>query len=424
MKISVLTLGCKVNQYESGAIAKHLLELGHETTETLSPADIYIINTCAVTNDAEKKSRQLITKCLKQNKDGKIIVMGCATQNKTENFQTKHNVLYMIGNAKKEMAISEVEKIQREQIEKSNAKSAEKVEETFSLPKHYEEEFASSTHKTRAFIKVQDGCNNFCSYCIIPYLRGRSRSRSLQSVSSEISQLQDVHEVVLVGIDLSDYESGLENLALETNKHGVRFRFGSLEASVITEKLLSALKSCENFCPQFHLSLQAGDDETLFAMNRKYTTAEYFEKVQLIREHFENSSITTDIIVGFPTETKSQFEISMQFAKKVEFADIHVFPYSVRSGTLASKKYQDMPAEFKNERKDKMLEVKSQLIHNYLNAHIGKTVEVLLEEQHGEYFVGHSREFIKCYIKGVKSNQIVKVVVEKAYKDGVICTVQ
>lgn len=423
MKISVLTLGCKVNQYESGAIAKHLSEIGHETHETLLPADIYIINTCAVTHDAEKKSRQLITKCLKQNKDGKVIVMGCATQNKTAQFETKHNVVFMLGNAKKDMAISEVEKIQN-QMNEEKSLDAQKVEETFDLPKEYENSFESSTHKTRAFIKVQDGCNNFCSYCIIPYLRGRSRSRSVQSVSSEVANLKDVFEVVLVGIDLSDFEGGLANLALEVNRHGIRFRFGSIEASVITPELLSALKSCENFCPQFHLSLQAGEDETLKAMNRKYTTVEYFEKVQLIREYFENSAITTDIIVGFPTESKGQFEKSMDFAKCAEFADIHVFPYSVRSGTLASKKYEDLPAEFKNERKDKMLEVKKHLQKTYLESHIGKEVEILLEEADGEYLAGHSREFIKCYTKGGTPNTIVKATVEKIYKDGAICTIK
>lgn len=423
MKISVLTLGCKVNQYESGAIAKHLSEIGHETHETLLPADIYIINTCAVTHDAEKKSRQLITKCLKQNKDGKVIVMGCATQNKTTQFETKHNVVFMLGNAKKDMAIAEVEKIQNEMNEEKTL-DAERVEETFALPKEYETSFESSTHKTRAFIKVQDGCNNFCSYCIIPYLRGRSRSRSVGSVSKEIANLSDVFEVVLVGIDLSDFEGGLAALALEVNRHGIRFRFGSLEASVITHELLSALKSCENFCPQFHLSLQAGEDDTLKAMNRKYTTAEYFEKVQLIREYFESSAITTDIIVGFPTESKSQFEKSMEFAKQAEFADIHVFPYSVRSGTLASKKYSDLPAEFKNERKDKMIEVKKHLQKTYLESHIGKEVEILLEEADGEYLTGHSREFIKCYVKGGTPNKIVKAVVEKMYKDGAICTLK
>ncbi len=423
MKISVLTLGCKVNQYESGAIAKHLSEIGHETCQTLSPADIYIINTCAVTHDAEKKSRQLITKCLKQNKAGRIIVMGCATQNKTEQFETKHNVVYMLGNAKKDMAISEVSKIQEER-DCENGKIAERVEETFNLPKEYESEFESSTHKTRAFIKVQDGCNNFCSYCIIPYLRGRSRSRSVESVSREVAGLCGVHEVVLVGIDLSDFESGLAVLAKEVNKHGIRFRFGSLEASVITHEFLSQLKACENFCPQFHLSLQAGEDETLKAMNRKYTTAEYFEKVQLIREYFADSAITTDIIVGFPTESKSQFEKSMQFAKDVEFADIHVFPYSVRSGTLASKKYSDLPSEFKNERKDRMLEVKKCLQTTYLQNHIGKEVEILLEEADGEYLTGHSREFIKCYVKGATANTIVKAVVKEIYKEGAICTLK
>ncbi len=421
MKISVLTLGCKVNQYESGGIANHLSEMGHEVSQSLSPADVYIINTCAVTNDAEKKSRGLITKCLKQNRDGKIIVMGCATQNKTANFETKNNVVFMIGNSKKDMAIAEVERIQNEmQFEKKV--EAEKVEETFSLPADYEDEFESSTHKTRAFIKVQDGCNNFCSYCIIPYLRGRSRSRSVESVSNEVSALKDVKEVVLVGIDLSDFESGLDTLATAINAHNIRFRFGSLEASIITEEFMETLVACENFCPQFHLSLQAGDDETLKAMNRKYTTAEYFEKVQLIRKYFPNAGITTDIIVGFPTESKAQFENSMAFAKQVEFADIHVFPYSVRSGTLASKKYEDLPAEFKNERKTRLLEVKSQLISADLEKRIGSEVEVLLEEQHGEYFVGHSREFIKCYVKGGNENTIVKAVIKEEYQDGAICT--
>ena len=413
MKISILTLGCKVNQYESGGISEKLKKQGHDVTENLEFADVYIINTCAVTMDAEKKSRQLISKCNKQNEKSKIIVMGCASQNKFQQFEKKDNVSYLLGSGKKELAAQEVEKIFEENQEKMRA-------ESFILPTEYEDSFEKSKHKTRAFLKVQDGCNNFCSYCIIPYLRGRSRSRKIESIEQEILMLDNVKEIVLVGIDLSDYEFTLENLAKMVDTHNIRFRFGSLEVGVIDEKLLNVLKKCKNFCPQFHLSLQAGDTQTLKFMNRKYTVEEYYEKVNLIRNHFENPSITTDIIVGFPTETEEQFQNSLNFAQKVGFSDIHVFPYSVRTGTVASKKYQDLPSIEKIDRQKKMTEVKNQLIKKYIDENISKVEEVLTEKVIGKYAVGHTRNFLKCYVENGEENQIYKVKFTAKYKEGLV----
>ncbi|MEG1806005.1 MAG: MiaB/RimO family radical SAM methylthiotransferase, partial [Clostridia bacterium] len=291
MKVCLYTLGCKVNQYESGGLHKELQDRGFEVCDSLEPADIYIINTCAVTAEAERKSRNSITKCLALNPFSKIFAIGCAVQKNAAQFLEKDNVVYVNGNANKKKVLELIEKTQIDDI---------------SL--EFEDFVSTINSRTRAFVKVQDGCNNFCSYCIVPYLRGRSRSREISSVVDEIKGLKNCNEVVLTGINLSDYKfGGLGKLAEEVDKVGMRFRFGSLEVNVITDEFLSILKNLNHFCPQFHLSLQSGSTAVLKKMNRHYTAEEYVAACDKIQSTFENANITTDVIVGFPSETDDNF---------------------------------------------------------------------------------------------------------------------
>ncbi|MDE6565782.1 MAG: MiaB/RimO family radical SAM methylthiotransferase, partial [Clostridia bacterium] len=302
MKVVVYNLGCKVNQYESDGILTKLANLGYEVADSLQYADCYILNTCAVTNEAEKKSRQAISRCLHFNKDAKIIVCGCASEHNSKQFEDKNGVTYISGVANKNKI--------PELLEQKGVFVAP-------ISKFYEQELQPDLVRTRAYVKIQDGCNNFCSYCIIPYLRGRSRSRSMDSIIDECVRLQKVtNEIVLTGIDMSSYGldigTSLSELIKNLSHINVRIRFGSLEASVITEEFLQNTKMLKKFCPHFHLSLQSGDDNTLKSMNRKYTTAFYAEKVELVRQFYPTAAITTDLICGFPTESESEFENTLQ----------------------------------------------------------------------------------------------------------------
>lgn len=283
-RVFILTLGCKVNQYESGQIAARYLADGHEVTKNIKDADICVINTCAVTSFAEKKSRYQVARVKRLNPRAEIIVCGCTTDRSLNEAVYAHH---------------------------------------------------SKQNRKKTYIKVQDGCNNFCAYCIVPYLRGRSRSRKLDEVITEVSAVKDGH-IILMGIDLSDFKPSLAKLCIEVEKRGNLFELSSLEVRVVTPELLETLKSCKNFIPNFHFSLQSGSDRVLSAMNRKYTTAEYFERVELIRAAFPNARLTTDIICGFPTETEDEHRESLAFVKKVGFADAHIFPYSRRIGTKAA----------------------------------------------------------------------------------------
>ena len=273
MKAVIYNLGCKVNKYECDSLLKSLKEKGHEVSEDLVYADLYILNTCAVTNEAERKSRQCVTRCLKLNPNAKIVVCGCASQNNPTQFADKENVTYVIGNAEKDKLIDNLE--ERGMVIKP-------------IPTDYEDGFSPEVVRTRAYVKIQDGCDNYCSYCLIPYVRGRSRSRKIQSVVDEITRLSTIcKEITITGIDISSYGKNIGSSLSELIEHladiDCRLRLGSLEVNVIDERLLSALKSLKKFCPQFHLSLQSGEDGVLRKMNRHYTTAQYAEKVELSR---------------------------------------------------------------------------------------------------------------------------------------------
>ncbi len=417
-KISVFTLGCKVNQYDTDAMLNIFKERGFEIAEGLEVADVYIINSCAVTAEAEKKSRQTVARILKVNPSAHIYVCGCASQNNFSQF-AKDNVKYITGTDKK---LDFARTIAYRYL--SGESGIDKIVDPtqFDISKEYEDNEGVVNLKTRHFMKVQDGCNNFCSYCLIPYLRGRSRSRALDSILRELESIKgDVKEVVITGINLSAYgkdiNSSLTSLIKSLAGYEFSFRLGSLEVGVITREFLDATKAVKRFCPHFHLSLQSGDDDVLKAMNRHYTSDEYFAKVRLIREYYPNAAITTDIIVGFPTETEEQFVNSMKFAEKVGFSDIHVFSYSSRKGTLAAR-FPVLNPSVVEDRQRRMSALKQDLVSNYLNKQIGMPINVLFETQENGVWSGHTPNYVKIYSTQGVRNEVRLITPTHKYLDG------
>lgn len=406
MKIVVFTLGCKVNECESDSLITGLKGMGHAVSDKLEYADLYIVNTCAITADAEKKSRQMSSRVARLNPNAKIIFTGCATQKDPDSFLKKTNCSLVTGVFQKDKILSML------------ANNGLCIADATTV---YEELPFANTLKDRAYVKVQDGCNNFCSYCIVPYLRGRSRSRNIDSVANEVKNAT-TDELVVNGINLSDYNSDgktLADLIRAISFTDKRIRLGSLEVRVITEDFLSALKGLKNFAPHFHLSLQSGSDNVLKKMNRHYTSSEYLDKVNLIREYFPNAGITTDIIAGFPTETEQDFLDTLEFAKKVNFSDIHPFIFSPRQGTVAYK-MQDLSHEVKKARLDKLLIVKEELKNQFALANVDKTLTVLFEEEKDGYFEGYTENYLRAYLKSnEKPKGLQKVKVLSPYKDGV-----
>lgn len=417
-KISIFTLGCKVNQYDTDAMLAVFEHAGFEIAEGLEYADVYVVNSCAVTAEAEKKSRQSVARILKVNPNAKIFVCGCASQNNFSQF-AKNNVQYISGSDQKldfaRKIVTEF-KGEEEQFDKI-------VPDKFDISTVFEDNDGIINLRTRHFIKVQDGCNNFCSYCLIPYVRGRSRSRVLASIERELDEVSSVaKEVVVTGINLSAYGkdigSSLTDLMKMLSKYDFSVRLGSLEVGVITKDFLDATKTLKRFCPHFHLSLQSGDDSVLKAMNRHYTTAEYYDAVRLIREYYSDPAITTDIIVGFPSEREEEFENSMAFARKVGFSDIHVFPYSSRRGTVAGR-MPTLDPEIVLDRQKRMTVLKHELVQNYLNKQIGMPVNVLFETQSRGVWCGHSPNYVKVYSKNGEHNEIRLITPTHLYFDGV-----
>ncbi len=395
-KVSIITLGCKLNKYESDCMSRILEENGYFTSSKLEFADIYILNTCGVTAESEKKSRQYIAKFSKLNPNAKIIVCGCASQNNISQFLDKPNVYSVFGNEDKKDILKYINKSYKQITEFSDK---------------YNSIYCPKITTTRAYMKVQDGCNNFCSYCLIPYLRGRTRSREISDCVKEAYQLSKMaKEIVLTGIDLSSFSPSLGELMLALKDIPSRIRIGSLEVGVITNDFLKILSSLTNFCPQFHLSLQSGDNEVLRRMNRHYTREEYKSKVDLIRKYFPDANITTDIIVGFACETEDEFLNTLDFVKEINFGHVHVFPYSVRKGTAASKLYKDLPMNLKKERVDRLEEIARISEDKYIESQIGKIHEVLTEEIEGDGVVGYTANYLKVTLpKNTPLNKLVKV---------------
>jgi len=416
IKFVVFSLGCKVNQYEGSAMIERLKSNGFEATDNLEYADYYVINTCSVTMEADKKSRQCVARMLKLNPNAKIYVYGCSSQNDWSKYLNKPNIVKIYGTFGKIQAIESI----MSDIVRGNS-TDEKIN---ILPdqSEYEDDLTPELTKSRAYIKVQDGCNNFCSYCIIPYLRGRSRSRDLGSIISEVEGLVGkTQEVVVTGINVSDYGRNiglkLVDLVKALKPFPIRKRFGSLECTVIDDELLQAMKD-SGFCDSFHLSMQSGCDETLRKMNRHYTSREFLSKVELIRKYFPDAGITTDLIVGFPEETDENFAETVETVKQVKFLDMHVFPYSIRPGTKAAKMKQVDPSAV-NDRLEIMKGITRQSTMDFIKTQVGKVNKVFVEENCGSYNVGHTSNFIKVYTTAPVGS-FYDHVIKNEYEDGVI----
>lgn len=400
MKASVVTLGCKVNEYESQSIMNQLKSAGYEISEGLVEADVYVVNTCAVTNIGERKSRQVLSKIEKLNPNAKIVVCGCAVQNNPAKFLGNPNVIALTGNYGKHEILNFINK---------QNKVLPDLEHT-----QYIGMVRPIETRSRQYIKIQDGCNYFCSYCIIPYLRGRSRSRDLNDILDEIKTTQ-ANEIVLTGINMSDYridgELALKTLVKEVDKLNKRFRISSIECLVLDDEMLDILKNCKNFCPHFHLSLQSACNETLKRMNRHYTIEQFKEIVKKIRARFKNPCISTDIIVGFKGETDEEFKNTLKNLKEIKFSFMHIFPYSERSGTIASKLDGAVDKKVVSAREKELECLNKKFKHEFFEENIGSTHSVLIEKtfDNGKS-CGYTDNYIYATILGKKEiGEIVEV---------------
>jgi len=405
-KVALHNLGCKVNSYETEAMEQMLKDAGYEIVKFgEEAADIYIINTCSVTNIADRKSRQMLHKAKKLNQNAIVIATGCYVQAEGSELQLDDAVDIVIGNNKKTDLLHIIEEYENNNAENSAIIDINKTKEYEELSIH------SVCEHTRAYIKIQDGCNQFCSYCIIPYTRGRVRSRNPELVVNEVKGLvaKGYKEIVLTGIHLSSYgidlgDTNLLNLiiTLDTIQGLERIRIGSLEPRIITDEFASSISKLEKVCPHFHLSLQSGCDATLKRMNRRYDTAEYYEKCELLRKYFAHPAITTDVIVGFPGETDEEFAITKAFLEKVNFYEMHIFKYSRRKGTVADKMSGQVSEQIKTLRSKQLLKLADVMSNEFKKNYIDKYVEVLFEEINNfdgiDYAIGHTKEYIKVFV--------------------------
>lgn len=402
-KAALHNLGCKVNAYETEAMQHLLEEAGYEIVPFTQKADVYVINTCSVTNMADRKSRQMLHKAKKNNPDSIVVAAGCYVQTSEKEVLNDLSVDIVIGNDRKHDLVRLLEEYSLDSVNDT-------VDDINDGKHDFEELFIDQTKEhTRAFIKVQDGCNQFCSYCIIPYARGRVRSRRFENVIAEVERLaaNGFKEVVLTGIHLSSYgvdfeeATGLLELIQAVNavKGIERIRFGSLEPKIVTEHFASELSKLDKICPHFHLSLQSGCDATLKRMNRKYTTKEYERGCELLRKYFVHPAITTDVIVGFPGETEEEFEQTKAYLEHIHFYEMHIFKYSKRKGTRAAVMPDQIDEQIKAARSEKLIALGHDMSKEFRKFYIGKNEEVLFEEKavigDKEYFVGYTKEYVK-----------------------------
>ncbi len=409
-KAALHNLGCKVNAYETQAMQHMLEEAGYEIVDFAKEADVYVINTCSVTNIADRKSRQMVHRARRLNPRAVIVAAGCYVQTAPQDLLNEDGMADIIlGNNKKKDLIAMLEEY------RAGGQKAADWEDINDGVKEYEElSMPKTAGHTRAFIKIQDGCSQFCSYCIIPYARGRVRSRRPEDILSEIRRLAEdgCKEVVLTGIHLSSYgvDFGTENdslIRLIENVHQIdgirRIRLGSLEPGIVTEAFAGALSGMEKLCPHFHLSLQSGSDTVLKRMNRRYDTAEYEKRCEILRGHFKNPAITTDVIVGFPGETEEEFEQTRQFLAKIHFYEMHIFKYSKRKGTKAARMDHQVPETVKAQRSSRLIELGSRMSFEYREGFKGQEQEVLLEEpffyEGKKYYTGYTKEYIKTAVE-------------------------
>lgn len=400
--VAFCTLGCKVNQYETEVMEELFKKQGYDIKSFNEISDVYVINTCSVTNTGDKKSRQMINRAKKKNPNAIIAVAGCYSQVSSEEVKKIPGVNVIIGNTHKEHIVSLVEKAKKDQ---QNI-----IIEDIGKKKEYTEmEVSTHREKTRAYIKIEDGCNSFCSYCIIPYARGRVRSRDIRNILLEVDNLiqEGFSEFILTGIHIASYGLDMEGISLIdvieeiAKKDGVeRIRLGSIEPRILTEEFVKRMADTNKVCNHFHISLQSGCDETLKRMNRKYLTKDYKMSVEYLRKYFDNPAIATDIMVGFPGETEEEFRASLEFMKEINFADAHVFSYSRRKGTVADRMENQVAENVKDIRNKEMSNTVKHLKKSYLDMHKGKELQVLFEQRTKDgFFEGTSSEYIKVYVK-------------------------
>ncbi len=431
-RVAFVSLGCKVNQYETNAMSQEFLEAGYEVVEFSDVADIYIVNTCTVTNIADRKSRQMLRRVKENNRNAILVATGCYAQVGKEELEKLEEIDFIVGNNEKKEIVRIVEDYQVCKDKELKNDDVLSVENTtlISDVMHQKEyiEFGTTTYteKTRAVVKVQDGCDRFCSYCIIPYARGRVRSRKLENVVTEVERIVDkgIQEIVITGIHIASYGKdfkeniGLIDLLEKLNEiEGLkRIRLGSIEPTIITEQFVERLSKLDKICDHFHLSLQSGCDDTLKRMNRRYTTSEFEIVTKLLRKEFPSAALTTDIIVGFPGETNEEFEQTYEFLKKVAFYKMHVFKYSQRKGTKAAGMPNQIDGSIKEQRSKRLLELSDENEKKYNIEYNGKVVEVLFEEKDGDLYKGHTKNYIQVFARGKNLENVICNVLVKENK--------
>ena len=423
--VAFITLGCKVNQYETNAMTQQFIEKGYEVVDHIKKADIYIVNTCTVTNMSDRKSRQMLRRVKELNKEAIVVACGCYAQVAKEELEKIEEINLVLGNNEKKNIVEYVETYIHHQ-------TLNEIEDVMNQKEFVEFGDITFTEKTRAVIKIQDGCDRFCSYCIIPYARGRVRSRKPEHILSEIQKIakEGIKEVVITGIHIASYgkdfkqEYRLIDLLEEMNEiEGIeRIRLGSIEPLLITEEFVSRLEKLSKICHQFHLSLQSGCDETLKRMNRRYTTEQFRKITKLLRKTFEDAILTTDIIVGFPGESEEEFERTYAFLSEIKFYKMHVFKYSPRKGTKATTMPNQIDGNQKEERSRRLIELSNKNEKAYNEQYIGKEVEVLFEEEKNGMWQGHTKNYILAHYKTEENmeNKIIKLKCEKAEQEYII----
>ena len=413
--VSFYTLGCKVNQYETNAMEQQFIKNNYEIVENTQKADIYVINTCTVTNMAERKSRQMLRRVKEINPSAVLVVCGCYAQVAKNELEQISEIDIILGINEKNEIVQIVENYMEKMAEQDKRSQEAEIDDVSKQKEFLDFGDVTYTEKNRAVVKVQDGCNMFCSYCIIPYARGRIRSRKIESVVSEIKKIakEKIKEVVITGIHVASYGKDFDNentskkirlidLLEAINKiDGIdRIRLSSLEPTIVDEEFATRLSKLDKICDHFHLSLQSGCDETLKRMNRKYTTQIYRDAVATLRKYYPEASFTTDVIVGFPGETDEEFAKTYEFLKEIDFYRLHVFKYSPRSGTVAEKMPNQIDGNKKEERSNKLIELSNSMENKHNQSYIGKTVKVLFEEFEDGFFKGHTTNYMMVKVAG------------------------
>ncbi len=432
--VSFYTLGCKVNQYETNAMEQQFIKNNYEIVENTQKADIYVINTCTVTNMAERKSRQMLRRVKEINPFAVLVVCGCYAQVAKNELEQIPEIDIILGINEKNEIVQIVENYMEKMAEQDKKSQEAEIDDVSKQKEFLDFGDVTYTEKNRAVVKVQDGCNMFCSYCIIPYARGRIRSRKIESVVSEIKKIakEKIKEVVITGIHVASYGKDFDNentskkirlidLLEAINKiDGIdRIRLSSLEPTIVDEEFATRLSKLDKICDHFHLSLQSGCDETLKRMNRKYTTQIYRDAVATLRKYYPEASFTTDVIVGFPGETDEEFAKTYEFLKEIDFYRLHVFKYSPRRGTVAEKMPNQIDGNKKEERSNKLIELSNSTENKHNQSYIGKTVKVLFEEFEDGFFKGHTTNYMMVKVAGVEEqsdkfvNQILDVKIKE-----------